>query len=91
MNPKTKLSILATASIISFSFTEMAQAEVGDDLDQEKCYCIARAGHNDCAGPLHSCAGKSTKDFDCSDWKYVAAGSCEEIGGSLVQGKSPVQ
>lgn len=86
MSPK--LSIITAAGLLAFSFAELATAE-DIELPQEKCYCIAKARHNDCAGKLHDCAGKSVKDFDCNDWKYVASGSCEEIGGSLVAGKQP--
>jgi uncharacterized membrane protein len=56
--------------------------ELEDDLDKERCYCISKAGNNDCATSLHNCATLSTKDFDCSDWKYLAKGTCEDIGGS---------
>jgi uncharacterized membrane protein len=45
--------------------------------EKEKCYGVAMAGKNDCAaGPGTSCAGTSKADFQGSDWKYVAKGSC---------------
>ncbi|GIX19150.1 DUF2282 domain-containing protein [Erythrobacter cryptus] len=51
---------------------------------QEKCYGIALAGQNDCAaGPGTTCAGTSTVDYQGNAWKYVAAGTCEELGGTL--------
>ena len=57
--------------------------------DKEKCFGIATAGKNDCANAMgtHSCAGQATKDKDPGDWKYVAKGSCEKLGGSLTAGK----
>ncbi len=52
--------------------------------DKEKCYGIAQAGRNDCAAAdgSHSCAGQAKTDKHPSDWKYVAKGTCEKMGGS---------
>ncbi len=52
--------------------------------DMEKCYGVALAGKNDCAGPGHSCAGQSTSDGDGNEFVNVPSGTCDEIaGGSL--------
>lgn len=51
--------------------------------DKEKCYGVAMAGQNDCASNGHACAGQATKDKDPGDWKYVAKGTCESMGGML--------
>ncbi|AXK39587.1 DUF2282 domain-containing protein [Crenobacter cavernae] len=53
--------------------------------EKEKCYGIATAGKNDCASAAgtHSCAGQSKVDKDPNDWKYVAKGSCEKMGGMM--------
>lgn len=48
---------------------------------QEKCYGIAKAGQNDCGTAKHACAGSAKTDNDPTEWKYVAAGTCEKIGG----------
>jgi uncharacterized membrane protein len=57
--------------------------------EREKCYGIALAQYNDCAaGPGTDCASTAIKDFMPDRWKYVAAGACEEQGGSLIPGKS---
>jgi len=46
----------------------------------EKCYGVAKAGHNDCAaGAGTSCAGTSTKDYQANAWKLVKAGTCLKI------------
>jgi uncharacterized membrane protein len=50
---------------------------------EEKCYGIAKAGENDCAGNNHGCAGQSEKDRDKGDFKEVPNGTCAELGGSL--------
>jgi uncharacterized membrane protein len=53
--------------------------------DKEKCFGIAKAGQNDCANAAgtHSCAGEAKKDNDPGEWKYVAKGSCQKMGGNL--------
>jgi uncharacterized membrane protein len=47
----------------------------------EKCFGIAKAGKNDCAGSAHSCAGQATKDMDKSTYVYLPAGLCGKIAG----------
>lgn len=55
------------------------------DAEKEKCYGIAKAGANDCASAkgTHSCAGQAKMDNDPNDWKYVAKGTCEKMGGMM--------
>jgi uncharacterized membrane protein len=57
--------------------------------DQEKCWGVAKAGKNDCGSnkTSHSCAGQSKADYDPNDFKAVKAGTCVEMGGSLMQGE----
>ena len=52
---------------------------------KEKCYGIAAAGQNDCGNlaGTHSCAGQSKVDNDPGEWKLVAKGTCESVGGML--------
>jgi uncharacterized membrane protein len=51
---------------------------------REKCYGIAAAQYNDCAaGKGTNCAGTADKDNMPDRWKYVAAGKCEGLKGSL--------
>jgi uncharacterized membrane protein len=50
----------------------------------EKCYGVAKAGKNDCAGPAHACAGQSKADGGAKEWLNVPKGTCERlVGGSL--------
>jgi len=53
--------------------------------DQEKCYGVAKAGENDCASATntHMCHAKAKADNLPEEWKYVAKGTCEKIGGKL--------
>jgi len=55
---------------------------------QEKCYGVAKAGQNDCGTTKHGCAGLGKVDKDPTDWKFVAKGSCEKIGGKTAAPKS---
>jgi uncharacterized membrane protein len=55
-------------------------------LRKEKCFGIAKAGRNDCASVIgaHSCAGQAKADGSPYDWNYVVKGTCEQLGGSVV-------
>lgn len=64
-----------TAGIAASVATTPAAAQKKPEM--EKCYGIAKAGHNDCAaGPGTSCAGTSTRDYQGNAWKLVAKGTC---------------
>jgi uncharacterized membrane protein len=65
-----------------------ANVQAADAADKEKCYGIAKAGANDCASAkgTHSCAGQAKMDNDPNDWKYVAKGTCEQMGGMMKPG-----
>ena len=55
---------------------------------REKCYGVARAQYNDCAaGRSSDCAGTATKDYMPDRWKYVPAGQCKDLGGTLQPGE----
>ena len=54
--------------------------------DKEKCYGVAKKGENDCGTAKHSCGGQAAADNLPEEWKYVAKGSCEKIGGKLGAG-----
>jgi uncharacterized membrane protein len=50
---------------------------------------IAKAGKNDCGTAKHACAGLGAKtDNDPTEWKYVAKGSCEKVGGKTTAPKA---
>jgi uncharacterized membrane protein len=59
-------------------------AHAADDAQsKEKCYGIAKAGQNDCSNlsGAHSCAGQASVDHAADDWRYVAKGTCHDVGG----------
>lgn len=55
----------------------------GDQPGKQKCYGIVKAGQNDCANlaETHGCAGEATTDKDPGEWRYVAKGTCQKLGG----------
>jgi uncharacterized membrane protein len=69
------------------SGTTPSAQPVPQPKDTEKCYGVAMAGKNDCGTAKHACAGQGAKvDKDPSEWKYVAKGTCEKMGGMLKMG-----
>ena len=80
----------AMAGLLSLGLTAGGSALAQDKKDMEQCWSISKAGQNDCGSnkTAHSCAGQSKKDYDPNDFKAVKTGTCEKMGGSLVQGKA---
>jgi uncharacterized membrane protein len=79
-------SILITSAVAGLLAAGLAGGAAAEDkaaAEKEKCYGVAKAGQNDCATAAHSCAGTSKKDNEPGEWKYVAKGSCEKMGGKL--------
>ena len=66
-----------------------SNASAADKPDMEKCFGIAKAGMNDCAGPKssHSCAGHATKNNDANDFVAVPKGTCDKIAGGMAMMK----
>lgn len=84
---KTKTALI-TAALGSLLAMGAITATAADDAGTEKCYGVAKAGKNDCAGAAHACAGQSKKDRDASEWIKVPKGTCERlVGGSLSPAK----
>ena len=79
----------AFASIVAFGAISAHAGPVAPDASKDKCFGVAKAGHNDCASASgsHSCAGTATKDKDPGDWKYVEKGTCDKMGGSMMAPK----
>jgi len=75
----------AVAGVVALGIVPGALAQDAKSA-QEKCYGIAKAGQNDCGTAKHTCAGKAKKDNASDEWKYVAKGTCEKLGGKLRPG-----
>jgi uncharacterized membrane protein len=81
MNSNRKILHSAIATLVAFGLSQAASAQEQKGAEKEKCYGIAKAGQNDCGTAHHTCAGKAKKDNAPDEWKYVAKGTCEKIGG----------
>ncbi len=82
---KTNATITAISSLLTLGAATLATPTfAADKADMEKCYGVAKAGKNDCAGATHSCSGQSKADAQGKDWISVPKGTCERlVGGSL--------
>ena len=83
---RTTAALIAAA--VTSAVTAVALAQTGPapkpSFASEKCYGIAKAGHNDCQTANSSCAGTSKRDGQGDAWAYVPAGTRAKIvGGSL--------
>jgi len=61
-------------------------ANAAGHKDMEKCFGVAKAGKNNCAGKksAHSCAGQATQNNDPQDFVAVPKGTCAKLAsGSL--------
>jgi len=84
MTSKTAMLAAAVGSL----FVLAAPAFSADDGNSEKCYGVAKAAKNDCAGGAHACAGQSTKDGSPKEFLKVPKGTCARlVGGSLTPAK----
>ncbi len=78
------LKKIAIAAAVG-SFLTMGVAGVASAADtgsSAKCYGVAKAGKNDCAGNSHSCAGQAKTDNDPNEWKHMPKEECEKMGGT---------
>lgn len=81
---KVQKVVAVSALAAALSVAVMAPASAADAPKMEKCYGIAKAGHNDCKTASNSCAGHATKDGEGS--VAVPVGTCDKIvGGSLTE------
>jgi uncharacterized membrane protein len=80
----------AIAGVLAAGVTIGSSAMAQDMKGMEKCWGVSKAGQNDCGSnkTSHSCAAQSKKDYDPNDFKAVKTGTCEKMGGSLVQGQA---
>jgi uncharacterized membrane protein len=87
---KTTAIASSLAGALALAATTLAAnaGPVAKPANSEKCYGVAKAGKNDCAAGVHSCAGQATKDFDKTGYVYLPAGLCGKLaGGTLTASK----
>lgn len=80
MNKRHLLSLTAASLLAAGA---LAAAPASHAATMEKCFGVATAGHNDCAGlsGLHSCKGSATESYSPGDFRVVPTGTCEKMGG----------
>ena len=83
----TNLAQSALAGLVALGIATAAGSALAAE-PMEKCYGVAKAGQNDCGTAKHACAGMGKVDRDPLDWKMVAKGTCEKLGGKLDAPKS---
>lgn len=85
MTSKTSFIAAAIGGLVVLSGSVAFAADDAKDAATEKCYGVAKAGKNDCAGPAHSCQGQGKKDSDAREWVKLPKGTCERlVGGSTM-------
>jgi len=58
-------------------------------VERERCYGVVRAGANDCANAVHSCAKQAPTDSDKREWVAVPKGTCLRLAGGIPDEHSP--
>ena len=88
MNSKLILSaaIAGLVALSTVSGTVLAQEKKDA---KEKCFGVAKKAQNDCGTAKHSCAGQAGADNLPEEWKYVAKGTCEKMGGKMKAAAKP--
>jgi uncharacterized membrane protein len=89
---KSSAAVGALVALLAASAASMASAQQPANPahqlapGMERCYGVARAGHNDCAAGAHSCAGQSTRDNDPASYVELPAGACAKIAHGSTRG-----
>lgn len=80
MDDRTKIAsglAVASAFAAALGLAGMSQnAVAADEEGKEKCYGLAKAGENNCAGGLLGCSGSSKVDYQGNAWLLVPKGTC---------------
>jgi uncharacterized membrane protein len=85
MMNKTSSAIAAITSILALGAASAALA--AEPSSMEKCYGVAKAGKNDCAGAAHACAGQSKIDASGKEFISLPKGTCERLSGGSLEPK----
>lgn len=74
---------LLAAALATVCAGASAHPTGSDSADKERCYGVAKAGQNDCgsADGAHGCSSQAKTDNAPTEWKWVAKGTCEKLGG----------
>lgn len=75
----------AMIAAVAASMRHGTQASV----ERERCYGVVRAGANDCANAVHSCAKQALADADKREWVAVPKGTCVRLAGGTLDERTP--
>lgn len=85
---KSQKAIIAAAISGALALGSMSLSTAVSADDKEKCYGVAKAGHNDCQTANSSCAGTSTVDNQGDAFIVVPKGLCDRLAGSSMEPQS---
>jgi len=85
MKSTEKFAVVAAAMTAAVALSAPTAASAAD---MEKCYGVAKAGHNDCQTNSSSCAGTSKMDGQGDAFVAVPEGTCEKLVGGSTEPKS---
>jgi uncharacterized membrane protein len=84
----TNAAVTAISALLTLGVAAIGTAQAGDAPaakgEMEKCYGVAKAGKNDCAGPAHACAGQSKESASAKEWISLPKGTCEKLSGGTL-------
>ena len=83
MNNKLIISSAIAGLVALGTISGSAVAQDKPAASKEKCFGVAKKAANDCGTAKHSCAGQASADNVPEEWKFVAKGTCEKMGGKL--------
>ena len=85
---KSQKLLLATAISGAIALGSLTLSTVANADEKEKCYGVAKAGHNDCQTANSSCAGTSTVDNQGDAFIALPKGLCERLAGGSLESSS---
>jgi uncharacterized membrane protein len=74
--------MLAVAGAMLAAVAASVRHDDAASVERERCYGVARAGQNECANAVHSCARQASADADAREWIAVPKGTCARLAGS---------
>jgi uncharacterized membrane protein len=81
--------ILAVAGAMLGAVAASMRHGNAGNVERERCYGVAKAGANDCANAVHSCAKQTAADADKREWIAVPRGTCLRLSGGSVDEHTP--
>ena len=89
MKTKTLMMSAAVGGLVAMGAVSTAAVAADEGkAAMEKCYGVAKAGKNDCAGKAHACAGQSKADSAGDEYISVPKGTCEKLVNGSTTSKS---